>query len=698
MKKRLVLIGIGNSHLYLLRYLKKIPTEKLEIYIILNYIYHPVSDTLPGYISRKYSFNQSHIDIIPIVRWLNCEFIHSKVKQINPEKKSITLKNTSEIFYDFLSINTGSFTTISVPFVLQNTIFSKPIPKFIADIDKLIQNIIQKNYFHKIAIIGGSITSIELAFALYERIREELQKSIKAIESFSIQIFTSKKEILPELTQKQRLVLLKNLYKAGIKVHTEKNINKITKNSIQCNQLESFEIDYSIICSGDSVSDFIKNSSLKKDEKGFLLTHPTFQLIGYDNIFTYSDIATIQNTPSQNLTFHKKQESILAKNIIFYIQNKKLIFYKPQKNFSKIITTSKNNAIFCNRFLNLQGSIIDKIKKKVDFKFLKLYKNLPAEESQFAPSLQEISSSIFNQALKSNLSSNLLSNPKAGEDYSNQNIFFIKKKLPDYFLFGKIAANYCTNKFWAKEITIDTITPFVFLQKNTFQSNQENLKRVLDGIQSFCQEYSINIKKGRVFEKEYNLMKLGMMIKGEAKKQQKKNDFYANNLIITKPIGTGMLLQAFTENKIQGQYYQVLINHLLLSNKKSIDLAPIKPFFCVDIGSRGILPSIFEKLDKNYKLILNINKIPVLDGFTKLQNVISPSKIQKRNESLFPQITINKNILFNPQTCGPLVFTIPVEKTTSFLKEIQKKGYKDACVLGSIAKRKANEEQIALKK
>ena len=697
MKKRLVIIGLGNSHLYLLKYLKKMSSLELEIYVISDCIYTPYSKNLPDYISRKYSFEQVHIDIIPIIRWLNCEFICSSAKQIDPNNKTITLKNKSKIFYDFLSINIDSINTFSAPFVLQNTIFFKPIKKFLSSIDKIVQNIIQKNYFYKIAIIGDSVTSVKLAFALYQRIREELQKNVKALESFSIQIFTNKKEILQELTKKQRYILLKHLYKIGIKVHTEKNITKITKNYIQCNGLDQFAIDSSIIFSGAAASELIKNSPFKKDEKGFLLTRSTLQLIDYDNIFACGDITTIQNHPPKKSEGYTKQGPILAKNISLCLQNKKLISYIPQKNFLKFITISKNNTIFFWYFLSLQGSIIDKIKTKIDFKFLNFYKNFPAKKSQFAPSLQEISSETFNQELKKKISCKLLPTLKISTNYFIQDIFFIKKKLPDHYLFGEIIANYCANKFWAKEITVDTITPLFFLQKKSFKSNQESITRVLDGMKFFCQKHAINIQGGRVFEKEHDLMKVGIMVKGNSKKLQKKKYFYPNNLIITKPIGTGMLLQAFAENKIQGKYYQTLIDHFLLSNKKSIDLAPTKIFFCTDINSMGLLPSIIKKLDVNYKLILNINKIPVLDGFTELQTHLAPTKIQKRNEFLFQKITTNKTILFNPQTCGPLIFTVPVEQTTAFLKELQKEGYPKACVIGSIVKRDLNEEPFVLK-
>ena len=708
LQRRLVIVGVSHSHLYLLKYLKKNPISDLEIYIISDCFYTPYSGTLPGYTATHFNFEESHIDLIPLMRWLGCQFIYGSVQKINTQKKIVILENELEIFYDTLCVSVGSVPALDIPFSKDNTIFIKPIPIFIKKITAITQTI-GSQQFCKIAIVGGGVSGVETAFSLHYRFRKELQKKVRALESFSISIFTKQKTILSELTGKQRNKLLQELEKRNIQFFTDKKVEKIEENNLVCNEIENFSIDYAIICTSPRARNWIQKTPLKKDKRGFLLVNSYLQAIENEYIFASGDTASIEKKEFPKAgVYSVRQGPILSKNIINHILKKPLKSYKPQTNFLKIISTGNKNAVFCWKKLALKGNFFWWLKKKIDLKFLEQYKishkenkNLP---QNYPNGFEELSSYFFTKYLQtkdknSNIPIENSENTQIIYKTSSQQIlqttYFLKKSIPDFYLFGKTTANHCANNFFANQVSITSMTPLFFLQSMQKKIIQDNFEKILLGIQDFCKEHNISVIGGKIFECSEQINKLGINLQGKQKKQDHKV-LQTSHLIMTKPLGTGVLQQALQTNQITGKYYQVLLEHLLISNQKALQLLPEQPIFCAAIENRGLLPSLLQKLPIDYQIKLNISKIPLLDGFIKLTKKLEKSILQKDNESIFPEVNKHQNILFSPQTCGALVIAVPVNKSKNILQQLKQTQYKKASIIGTLTKTKSTKIPFVL--
>ena len=703
LNRRLVLVGVGHSNLHLLKYLKQNPIAGLEIYVISDCFYTPYSGTLPGYIAEHFSFEDSHIDLIPFVRWSGCQFIYGSVRAIKPKKQTVLLQNGLEFFYDVLSVNVGSVPVLDIPFCANNTIFIKPIAIFIKKLEVVIKDILKKNAPYKLAVIGGGVVAVETALAINYRVRKELQKNIKALESLAIDIFTPEAQILTELTTKQRLPLLRILRKANIQIHTQKIISSINENNLVCDELELFQLDSALICTSAIAHNWVRESNLQKDKNGFFLVNSYLQTLDYSSIFASGDTASIINTKIPKAgVYAVRQGELLARNISNYLQKKKLVKYQPQKNFLKIISTGKPYAIFCWRGLVFKGYFFWWFKNKIDNRFLNKYRNFVIKNKKphkdlnvsaasfsqvFSAYAQEFSPPVLKRYLEAVVhkknSEKFHVIYKTKKQSLVQSVCYLKKCIPDFYFFGKLAVNHCLNDFFANGVAITNITPLISLQKAKENIMLDNLDKILLGIKSFCSSFSINIVGGSVLQKE-EIETIGFALRGTIQKEAKGDDFYPNNLVITKPIGTGILLQALQENKIQGKWYKILLEHFLLSNKQAMELLELVPFFCVSIANSGLLQSLVENLPPNKKLILKSDKIPLLDGFLELENQVKKNSVQKENEQLFPKLKKMQTSFFDPQTCGPLVIATPENQTKSFIKKLHKEGYHHAAVIGSI--------------
>ena len=373
--KRLVLVGVGHSHLHLIQTLKKKTINNLEVVIISNCFYAPYSGTLPGYIAQHFDFEDSHIDLITLTNKKNFQFIHSSVKEIQAEEKTITLENGLNIFYDILSINIGSVPSVDITSSSKNIIPIKPIPQFTRKIEQMVEEAIKKNNLYRFAVLGGGVAAIESALAIEYRVRNEFRRNIKALEAFQISIFTHSQDILLELPKRVRNSFLKILKQREINIYRNKEIQNITENSLVCSEGEVFDIDKVLLCTSASSFDWIKKTTLKQDKKGFLLVNPFLQSLEYPNIFVSGDIASLENfsLPKAGV-YSVKQGPILVKNIRNFLLKKKLKEYKPQKSFLKIISLGTTSAIFIWKKFAFQGFLAWWLKKIIDQNFLHQYK------------------------------------------------------------------------------------------------------------------------------------------------------------------------------------------------------------------------------------------------------------------------------------------------------------------------------------
>ncbi len=134
---------------------------------------------------------------------------------------------------------------------------------------------------------------------------------------------------------------------------------------------------------------------------------------------------------------------------------------------------------------------------------------------------------------------------------------------------------------------------------------------------------------------------------------------------------------------------------MLQSNK--IAMETIRAFDvsgCTDITGFGLLGHAFEMMGKNSANALGIKidykAIPLFDGVCELfEKGYLASIAGKNQESLRSVLNSDVNnqhfpALFDPQTSGGLLFSVPPHQTEDCLKALHQNGVVKACVIGEV--------------
>ena len=284
LSKQLVLIGGGHANIQVLRKLCMNEYKGLNVVLISDEYHAIYSGMTPGYIKRLYSLEDISIDLQRLCFNAGATFIKDKVLRLDEENRIIYLRDNPSIFFDVLSINSGSISNIK-NIQLENdlSIFPvKPISSFLSKLN-LIDEIIENSTNKKIIIIGGGVAAYELSFSLYKRYQGKVSLSIISSQQLTERNLNTK-------TVNKLKKIAKNL---NINLISKKALS-INNSEIKLNNKEKIKSDLVLLSTGSSLPNWLENSNLKKLGNS-IVVNSQLQSLNYKNIFLSGDVASIAN-------------------------------------------------------------------------------------------------------------------------------------------------------------------------------------------------------------------------------------------------------------------------------------------------------------------------------------------------------------------------------------------------------------------
>jgi cysteine desulfurase NifS/selenium donor protein len=263
----------------------------------------------------------------------------------------------------------------------------------------------------------------------------------------------------------------------------------------------------------------------------------------------------------------------------------------------------------------------------------------------------------------------------------------------DPYEFGAIAAANALSDIYAMGAT-----PLFGLNIVAFPSNRlpmSVLEKILQGAQSKAQEASIFVIGGHSIEDTEP--KYGMVVVGSVHPEKiwknvglKKDDA----LILTKPIGTGILSTALKRGLLDDVQKDMLISTMFALNKRAAEvLQNYHIHACTDVTGFGLLGHLSEMvLGSGIAVEMISNKVPVLDGVFELAagNVVpggtlSNMKFVEDVVEWSPNLSkVQKIVLCDAQTSGGLLAAVPGDKAEEIIQALFDAGITQAHIIGKV--------------
>ena len=163
-------------------------------------------------------------------------------------------------------------------------------------------------------------------------------------------------------------------------------------------------------------------------------------------------------------------------------------------------------------------------------------------------------------------------------------------------------------------------------------------------------------------------------------------------LILTKPLGTGIITTALKKGKAPKESIQAAISSMLSLNKIAAKIMRSHAVHaCSDVTGYGLMGHALEMASgSSVTLILESAKLPILQRAPRLAEKGYLTGGCKRNRDyLKDKTTIDKTIreglvetALDPQTSGGLLIALAQKRAPRLVEELQNNGVKAAAVIG----------------
>ena len=266
--------------------------------------------------------------------------------------------------------------------------------------------------------------------------------------------------------------------------------------------------------------------------------------------------------------------------------------------------------------------------------------------------------------------------------------------VDDPYVYGQIAATNSLSDVWAMggEAKL-CMNVLMFPETLPF----EDVNAILQGGYDKVKEAGAIIVGGHTIKDD--IPKYGLCVSGivHPDKVLKNNSIHEGDaLILTKSIGTGVLVNAYRGKIIQDNEYDAMVKSMTTLNKYAADaIKNIEGVHaCTDVTGFSILGHSFEMCENTgLSIVIDHKKIHYLAGSLGYASMgLVPAATYKNKAFLSSNISFatkldsaHTDLLFDPQTAGGLLYSVAKEHSQKALDAI-KKLCPEAEIIGHVEK------------
>jgi selenide, water dikinase len=488
---------------------------------------------------------------------------------------------------------------------------------------------------------------------------------------------------------------------------------------------------------------WLRDTGLALDERGFVCVTAALNSVSHPEVFAAGDTASVvgYELPKSGV-YAVREGPRLARNIHRVLTGATPIPYRPQRDALYLVTTGDKYAVGARNGLNLAGHWVWRLKDWIDRRFMRKFNELPdmaaapvaASPIADAAALKEISAlamrcggcgakvgaTVLSRALsqvhpaeRADVVVGLDAPDDAavvdtgGPLLSVHTVDNFRAMIDDPYLFGRIAANHALGDVYAMGATPQTALAVAGVPYGLEAKVEADLEMMMTGANEVLREANCALVGGHTSEGPE--MTLGFAVNGLVARDavlQKAGMKPGDALILTKPVGTGTLLAADMRAKAKARWVMAAIEHMGRSNREAAAIfARHGARAATDVTGFGLIGHLIEMARASQvDVTLAIDRVPVLDGARATIAMGIFSSLQPQNVRLRRAIRdLDKAaahpdypLLFDPQTAGGLLASVPAGQAAACLAELDRAGYLEAAVIGFVRPRGEDLESVVI--
>jgi selenide,water dikinase len=720
----LLLLGGGHSHVQVLKHFAMHPVPGVRLTLISDDYVSPYSGMVPGYIAGHYSLDEVQIALGPLCRRAGARFICANVTGLDRDSRRVLMAGRPALRYDVLSINSGAQPDLQgMP-----GIAVKPISRFLSQWPELLATMRSQlaadssssgRRMRGVMLVGAGAGGIELAFAC--RASLPAQVPIKLVGP----------TLLPGSNR-----IAKKLVRRAM---CEKNIVYITQ---RVTKARTTAEGFSVTLANETIEEtgqllwvtdvcapnWLAESGLDCDDKGFVSVNESMQSINDSHIFVAGDAAHLQGQERAKAgVFAVRVAPILAKNLARAVQGLPLqgprSRFRPQSSFLTLIglgAPDRPDAIAIRGSWASRSKIFWRLKERIDRRFVRRFNELPEMEIPSVDLPEPLAAALPDDPMRcGGCGAKLAANPlrrvlqklpsqsaehvslgigddaaevRHGTGTTLLSVDGFRAMVDDPYLLGRICAHHSLNDLYAMGAQPMSALALATIPLMAEPMMEDDLHQLLRGVVDVLNASDTPLVGGHSAEGAE--LSIALTVTGTPGQTTltKSGARVGDMLLLTKPLGTGVILAGAMRGMHVPGAIAGAVNCMDTSNALSVEvLRNYAVNALTDVTGFGLLGHLSEILrGSDCGVSLHLNDIPLLPGALLMAKQGITSSLQASNALVLADFTLATDLdaeilalLSDPQTSGGLLASVPAHQADSCLTALRAQQI-EAAMIGEI--------------
>lgn len=368
-RQRLLLVGGGHSHLFVLEALRLRASEwrdRMAVAMVSRELQTPYSGMLPGLVAGHYRHNEAHVDLVPLAAAAGVELVQDSIVGLDPDARVAVDASGGQWHFDIASLDIGSTPPLSqVPGAATHALGVKPVDTFLqewrafqARAGELLRPV-------HIVVVGGGAGGVELALALAHRMAGRSERI-----GWSL---VTRGKLLPGYPRAAARRMARHLAAAGIALRSDTDVARVEEGMLHFADGGTAAFDALLWATGAGAQPWVAQSGLACVD-GFVHVDSHLRSVSHPHVFAAGDIATDPLQPRAKAgVYAVRQGPVLAENLLRTEAGQPLAAYVAQQGHLSLVSTGGRHALAAWRGMTWEGDWVWRWKDAIDRRFMQRF-------------------------------------------------------------------------------------------------------------------------------------------------------------------------------------------------------------------------------------------------------------------------------------------------------------------------------------
>ena len=716
-----VLVGGGHTHIQVLTSWAMSPPPGARLTVVVDRPVAIYSGMVPGLVAGQYRRPELEIDVWPLARRAGARCVLARAVGVDAAERRIIVDGRSPIRYDTASFDVGSTVAgLDLPGVREHTVPTRPIADLVAHVDQVIARLRDRRA-PRVVVVGAGAGGVELAFAIRARLSRE------GAGGAVVTLLERGAAVLRGYPRSAARRVEDNARAAGIAIRVGAIVSRVEADHIQLQSGERVESDAVLWVSGAASLPIFASSDLPTDPGGFVRVGPTLQVEGRDDVFAVGDCASLEghaDLPKAGV-YAVREGPILVHNLRARLTGGALSHYVPQRDYLSLLNLGDGRAIASKWGLSAEGRALFALKDWIDRRFMRRFQVLDPDGAvtpEFAASgamgggemlcggcAAKVGESVLSRALGrigAPADPAVLVGLAERDDVAAvasergevvvSTVDSFRAFTDDPYVVGRVAAVNAMSDLWAKGVAPRFALAQVSVPEDEADQGEETLFQVMAGARAALDPHHVSLVGGHtttgpelvvgfsVFAfaaPSHRLLRVGGLMPGD-------------RLILTKPLGTGVLFQGDMRGLARGEWMEAALASMTRPNADASRVAAdVESSASTDVTGFGLAGHLGQMLRQSKaSAVIDLAQLPLLDGVAALLARGVRSTFHEQNTQGRRGLRIDAaavahpalEALFDPQTSGGLLIGVSAERAEEALSRLRAAGDARAEIIGEV--------------